>query len=233
MTDDLSNLSTIPPPRRSRAGIVTAIVEAIIALLLCSAILGWILYVQRDKNPSVAKLFPTNTPNGSLYSNTKMGIRLYYPPTWIYQEEDESGGMVLFATSQGVFENEPFPPEDAALIILRSASFFEEIPANADVNSPQAMLHLIVSQESGFLSEGASELEPIFTYSLNGNAAASTAYTITESGSPAYNWYITYIAVGRIPVIAVGICSMENWISFRPLFDEMLSSIEISPMQQP
>jgi len=139
----------------------------------------------------------------------------------------------LFASSQGVFENEPFPPEDAALIILRSASFFEEIPANADVNSPQAMLHLIVSQESGFLSEGASELERIFTYSLNGNAAASTAYTITESGSPAYNWYITYIAVGRIPVIAVGICSMENWISFRPLFDEMLSSIEISPMQQP
>jgi len=233
MTDDLSNLSPIPPPRRSRAGIVTAIVEAVIALLLCSAILGWILYMQRDKNPSIAILFPTITPNRSLYSNTTMGIRLYYPPTWIYQEEDESGGMVLFATSQGVFENEPFPPEDAALVVLRSASFFEEIPANAEVNSPERMLHLIVSQEGGFLSEGASEFEPIFTYSINGNAAASTAYTITESGSPSYNWYITYIATGGVPVMAVGICSMENWISFRPLFDETLNSIEISPMQQP
>jgi hypothetical protein len=168
-----------------------------------------------------------------MYSNTTMGIRLYYPPTWVHQEEDDSGGMVLFATSQGVFDNEPFPPEDAALVVLRSASLFEEIPANADVSSPETMLHLIASQRSGFLSEGASELEPIFTYSINGNAAASTAYTITESGSLSYNWYITYIAATGVPVIVVGICSSENWISFRPLFDEMLNSIEISLMQQP
>ena len=219
-----------PPPQKSRTGMIVGIGAGVLALCLVCAVIGVVLYVERAKIPFVANLFPTPTPTGTPYSNSTMGISLYYPPTWVYQEE-QSGGLVLFATSQAVIDATTFPEDGAALVVIRTASFFSALPSSVDTTSPEAMLKYMISTDGGFLSQGASEVEAIRTYSVQGNPAASTVYAIPQSGSPTYNWYMVLIVTGDVPIMAISISAQSTWSTYRPSFDGILNSMEIQALK--
>ena len=218
-----------PPPQKSRVGLIIGIVAGALVLCLCCAILGGVIYTQRKNIPFVSSLFPTPTPVGVLYSNPAVGISLYYPPSWVYQD-DETSSTVFLATSQAVLDANSFPEGEAAMVLFHSATIFNGMPDSVDTSSPEEVLKYMVSDTSGFFPTGASEYEPVRAYSIQGNPAASAVYTITDSGTP-YNWYVVFIAFKDVPVLAVSISSTDTWASYRPTFDGILNSIGTQPIQ--
>ena len=219
-----------PPPQKSRTGMIVGIGAGVLALCLVCAVIAVALYVERTKIPIIANLFATPTPTGTPYSSTTMGINLYYPSAWVYQEE-QSGGLVLFASSQDVIDATTFPEDGAAVVIVRTTSFFDAIPTSVDTTSPEAMLKYMVSSDSGFLASGASELEAVRTYTIQGKPAASTVYSVTQSGSPTYNWYMVLIVTGDVPIMTISISAQSTWSTYRPAFDGILNSMEIQAIK--
>jgi hypothetical protein len=219
-----------PPPRKSRTGMIAGIAAAVVVLCICCVLIGVVVYEQRDKIPIISGLFATPTPTGAVYSNSTMGIRLYYPLEWVYQE-DQTGEMVFLASSQEALDASVFPETAAAMVLFRSTSLYENFPTNVDLKSPEAVLKYLVSADAGFLSEGATEYEPIRSYSIKGNSAASTVYAIAQTNSFTYNQYIVVIATGDVPILAIGVASQSNWDSYRPTLDGILNSIEVQPTQ--
>lgn len=219
-----------PPSERSRTGLINGILEGVIAVGLCIAVIAGLAYWQRDNIPFIANLLPTPTPAGNLYSNPAMGIRLYTPSEWI-TNEDESGGMVAFSTSQAMLDRKDLPEDGILLMLIRRTDFRGEVPADVDPYSPTDLIRLILSGENGILSETAIELEALRTYSIDGNPAASTVYLNTGTGMPIYVVYLVVVATGDIPVIAVAVLHQTGWESRRPVVDEILNTLEIQPLQ--
>jgi hypothetical protein len=225
-----AHLQDPPPPERSRAGLIPGILEGVIAVGLCIAVIAGLAYWQRDKIPFIANLLPTPTPVGNLYSNPAMGIRLYYPLEWV-SNEDESGGMVTFSNSQAMLDGKGFPADAILLILIRRADLREEIPADVDPYNPEDLLRMVKSGENGIFSETAVELEGLRSYTLNGHPAASTIFLNTGTEMPPYIAYLVVIATDDIPVIAVVVLPQDGWESRRPAVDDILNTLEIQPMQ--
>jgi hypothetical protein len=209
---------------------MTGILEGVIAVGLCIAVLAGLAYWQRDKIPFIANLLPTPTPVGNLYSNPVMGIRLYTPTEWI-SNEDESGGMVSFSNSQAMLEGKDLPADGILLLLIRRADLRSELPADVDPHSPEDLMHVILSGENGILSESAVELEALRSYAINGHPAASTIYLNTGTEVPPYVAYLVVIATEDVPVIAVAVLNQTTWETLRPTVDSLLNTLEVQPMQ--
>jgi hypothetical protein len=220
-----------PPPERLRRGFVLGILEVLIAVSLCLAVIAGILYVQRYQIPFVAQFLPTRTPIpsptpvGTMYSNAAMGVRLYYPTGWFYEEE-ASVGMVAFSNSKDMLDGTAFPEDGVLMGLIRNPDFL------ADVNpdSPEELIQSILSQQNGLVSEKGIEIEPIQFYSVNGYPAASVIYKDAQPDLSGYVMVLVVIVTGDVPVIAVVVCPQEAWDTQHAVVDGILDTLEIQPL---
>jgi hypothetical protein len=216
-----------PPPQKPKTGRIVAIVAGVLLLCLCCVALGVGLYIGRDQ---IARLFSSAVPLGARYDSTSMGFSLYYPTSWIY-EEDESA--VVFATSQEVIDGSSSLTSGAGLIVLRSPDMVSILTASsADVSSPEDILNLMVDPQNGLgLGEVVGGLQPLTSFTVQGDPAASAAYTISgETGSPDLVGYYIVIVPQSTAVFIIAVCPQAEWALHQPTFDGIVASLEIGPM---
>jgi hypothetical protein len=213
-----------PPPRKSKTGLIVGIVAGVLVLCLCCVAVGVVIYVERNNIPAISGLFATPTPQGVSYSSSSMNLSLYYPPSWTYEESD---GAVVFATSQNVIDSSDFPASGAALAILRDESILSSLATGVDASSPEQILSALLDPNSSFFGDLGTVLEPVRSYVLGGNPAASAAYTFTSTGSPVLVGYFAVIVPAGTPIIIIGICPQSEWATHHPTFDGILASMDI------
>jgi hypothetical protein len=212
-----------PPSRRSLTRLWIGISAGVILLCLCGLLAGVEVWTNRLKVPGLANLFATPTPQGLKYSNASMDISLYYPIDWVYNEQ--SKGVVLFASSQAVLASPDVSLDGAAMGFIVSTIADLNLPASVDSTSPESILSSFVQTSvAGATSKVMEAVRPV---KLGTHSAASTVILVDTGTSPVQATYLTMILRNADVVLAIGFTSESQLAKYRPVFDRILSTADL------
>jgi hypothetical protein len=209
-----------PPPRKSRTGLWVGIALGVVVLCLCPGIVGVVGWTYRTSIPGISSLFATPTPQGVYYNNSSLGISLYYPNGWVYEEQ--GSGTIVFATSQEVLNSPDTLTSGAAMGFIIASADQLSLPSDVDTTSPVSILNSFT--QSSF-SGNSTVLENTRAYTLGSYPAASTVLLIDDGSGSNFDGYMTVVLTNQQIAIVIGITAEGQVQQYRPTFDGMLSSL--------
>jgi hypothetical protein len=228
MSKNLSSPESVPAPapRKPKTGLIIGIVAGVLVLCLGGAAIIAGIYFGRDQ---IAGHFASSTPQGTYYNSASMNLSLYYPPTWTYQEQ---GATVTFATSQEMLNATTYPSTGAWIMFVRDSSFLSLLAPDIDPSSPEAILGQIMGPRNplGVIGGIGTELEPLRSFSVGGNPAASVVYSYGVDLETDLLRYTIVIIPQDMPITIFALCPQSEWAIHRPNFDAMIASLDIGPM---
>jgi hypothetical protein len=199
---------------RNRAGATIAII-----LLLAVSILAC---VGSRPEPAPATPSPIGTPVPSTptpatrapnYSNSTLGLSLWYPDIWLLEEMPD---VVAFASSSSLMSGEDWETGAAFAIMV------------GEMESGQTTKELIpqLLEESAFDDVKTTELQPV---SIGENRGVITDLEATPMGTSfQLKGFVAAVEHNRKAYMFMGISVKEDWVEYSGTLEAMLRSVRFS-----
>ena len=165
--------------------------------------------------PSPTSVPPTATPESREpnYSNSALGLALWYPDTWVSEEMPD---VVAFASSSTLMSGEDWET-GAAFAIMGD-----------EMDGDQTIKDLIreMLEESAFDDVQTTELEPV---SIGDDRGVITNLEATPMGTSfELKGFVAGVEHNRLGYIFMGISVKEDWPEYGKTLEDMLRSVRFS-----
>ena len=180
----------------------------------------------------VVALAPTQEPSPepesemSMYANPLAGFSILYPVDWMYEAE---GGGVYFVEDEGALEY--FDPADGPMLAVMTASREEvELEFGSDVTT-EGLLDRMLEGLGGGEGTTSGEIE-VWTFGEITGLGVEANWTEEQTDAQLHGYVIA--AVGEEVVgFGLGTSPEDDWLSYAPIFQDMLASLEFFPPEIP
>jgi hypothetical protein len=152
----------------------------------------------------------TRAPN---YSSATLGVSLWYPETWIYEEMPD---LVAFASSSALMSGEDWETGAAFAVML------------GEIESGQTMKELIqqLLEESALDEVQTTELQPV---SIGDRRGVITDLEASPTGTSFHvKGFVAAVEHNRRAYTFMGICVKEDWAEYGDTVEAMLQSVRFS-----
>lgn len=213
-------VSPVPPPApKKKVGLVIGLlVGAAICLCLLAILSAVIIVLLR---PGFLQQL-----QGNPYTNQQLGISLYYPYDWVYEEASDS---VTFASSQDVLENGPESGGAGLMVMRLDRRAFEAyalIDPDFNPDSPQDILSIFSKEQN----TGMNLVQPINAATVSGYPSAEGVFVfLDEETNTPYHMNVFAIVAPDYYYFFIGACRESDWNQYASTLKGMIKTVQIGP----
>lgn len=166
---------------------------------------------------------PTETPVPEVaytrFESAEGGYAMDYPSDWF---TDSTAGFTTFASAEELLDS-PDPGEEGGVVLVISGT-----TADFDSADPMAAMEQLVS-EMGLAEDGSMEVvEGPTAVTINGKFGSSVVIRGDSDNGTPISVFVTLVLNGDNTAVMVAATPQNTEADFRPIFEAMANSIEMS-----